>query len=65
MSEWNSKQIRQLREQRDQNQTEFGKEIFSTTPRTAQKLISKLETGKMSPGTATIRTLDRMEQGEI
>jgi DNA-binding transcriptional regulator YiaG len=63
--EWTAQQIKVLREERGQNQTEFGKEIYSTTDGTAQKLVSDLENGQIRPGKAAQRTLDRMESGEI
>jgi DNA-binding transcriptional regulator YiaG len=57
--------IRQIREKRDQDQTEFGLEIYDTTPGTAQKLVSDLENENIRPGKAAIKTIRRMQRGEI
>jgi len=58
-------QIREIRRERGQNQTEFGLELYETTPGTAQKLVSDLESENIRPGKACLRTLQRMRNDEI
>jgi len=57
--------IRQIREERGQNQTEFGLDIYQTTPGTAQKLVSQLEDEIIQPGKAALKTLIRMQNGQV
>ena len=62
---WTPSKIRELRERRDQTQTRFGLELYDTTEETAQVLVSELERGKMRPGRAAQRPLNRMKLGEL
>jgi len=57
--------IRQIREDRGQTQTEFGLDIYQTTPGTAQKLVSKMEDESIQPGKAALKTLIRMQNGQV
>lgn len=62
MTEINPDKIKEIRKKRGQTQTEFGLEIYDTTPGTAQKLVSQLENGIIEPGKAASRTLKRLRQ---
>jgi DNA-binding transcriptional regulator YiaG len=65
MTDWTPDTIKALRTARRQSQSEFGQEIYRTTPGAAQRRVSDLERGVREPRTAEKRTLDRMEAGEI
>jgi len=66
MEKWTASKIREIRKnKRGQNQTQFGLDIYDTDPKTAQKLVSDLERGKMNPGSAARKTIERMAKGKI
>jgi len=62
---WTPEKISELRRKRDESQTEFGLAIYDTNEQTAQVLVSDLERGRMKPGKAAQRTLERMEDREV
>jgi len=64
-TDWSGDHIRELRHERGQSQTQFGLDLYATTEGTAQKLVSDLERDEIDPGKAVVRTLQRMEAGEI
>lgn len=65
MTDWPPDRIKTLRDERNQTQVEFGRDLYDTTPAQAQVLVSRLENEHMQPGAAVRRTLERMTEGEI
>lgn len=64
-TKWPPKRIYKLRKERGQSQTKFGLDLFSCGEHDAQVRVSRLENGHMNPSQAVIRTLERMEAGEV
>lgn len=62
---WTPEEIRQLRKRRQETQATFGLHLYDTTRWSAQVLVSQLERGKIRPGKAAARTLNRMRAGEL
>lgn len=62
---WTPDRIRALRHERGQTQAEFGLDIYACSEADAQVRVSRLETGHYDPTQAVMRTLERMEAGQV
>lgn len=63
-AEWTPERIRSLREEYDETQTTFGLRIFATTPGTAQRKMSQLESGDIRVSAAIVKHLQRLDSGQ-
>ncbi|MCS4087283.1 transcriptional regulator with XRE-family HTH domain [Salinibacter ruber] len=60
--EWTPERIKLLRKSLGMSQADFGQEIWDASPATAQKNVSRLETGEVSTSAAVRRALQRMDK---
>lgn len=63
--DWPAERIKSLRARTGLNQTQFGLLCFAYGEHSAQTAVSRLERGKVKPSAALVRTLQRLESGEI